>query len=1040
MERSVQDVTNNAQDVQFTRSDLNSSRSIRQETGAETKSTGGSANQQDDLHLIRASMHSQDLYDQILASDEDNELDSKTMEIVGRYIDNLHSAASVEEQSVPPSLDRFNELGNIDPRQLWALQGMIDNIQEVGISQSASFENGQQRTSRNFIKPQMQSPIKSRAQAATRLNHLLQSMEKSDMSLSMAQLYEELKLLSRELGNSSALNNGHIALIETQVNKIMIEQALEGRGAHDESSFITSEIMLFINKLKLKSGSDPEGLDSRPFVDNEGQQAYRASSAQRDRSDPPTTEKSSPDARTSATSRKIRLVAQNMSDNTSEYKERKQEKKLDPDTENPDLVRDMSGELARQSQFNRDVDEQDDALLSVARSSCVEVEAQINASDHQVQSDLSHRYSRGLDTAHSINLAGNESPKSRPPPSPENRRVRSTQERNYTGDTTLVSAEEKKEDPQAHVPQSTLASGSTKALGGLEEDDASLPSFLLAESASIDLLPSESGRNDQNVQHDKRLDPLLKSGNFDIFYRSVCDNGSTDKIILAQVVRFTFPFLCDGSPTNDEYDGLRAEAINMGLSSSAADQFFEMIRSCFVDENGTPTKEGILSSEMFNDGGEGIEFFLERLIELNPKSDNSVDRNGSKLDASSSDLLSEKLLEEAYAHDVPENEGDDGADDSIGSNDDPWWEVPQKLGSRSAENVDHDDSDELEEPTEGNTEPKEPKSDDVKRDNTLEETGARATVEGEVTQTGPRDVSQDIENFWKVQDNLRDQQILLQEATPKIETDRSEFVQLTNRTNYFNEDTWIEKRSMALWNQSNGNWLQGRKFRLINVDEPEPIDGVDASAHLSSISKSWTVRKHRNVAHRWQKSYKDRASGHSGYMEVDVNSLYQGCTVNLGRHRHDSRPWEHRDVKQRFLYEPSIAFCRNWFGSLGLVRGNILFNMPVCRPKSMEMPMRAPGWKEDWFRTPTFAPIGTNPSASHDAQEFPQSPDMSQLNHFGSDEMDSEDWEDAPECGTLRNVKYRPGDRITRLTPELTSSLRRSRWRKKHFPRGTFPY
>lgn len=50
------------------------------------------------------------------------------------------------------------------------------------------------------------------------------------------------------------------------------------------------------------------------------------------------------------------------------------------------------------------------------------------------------------------------------------------------------------------------------------------------------------------------------------------------------------------------------------------------------------------------------------------------------------------------------------------------------------------------------------------------------------------------------------------------------------------------------------------------------------------------------------------------------------------------------------------------------------------------------------------------------------------------------DDDDAPQCGTLTNVKPNIGERVTRIHPDYTSQLRRSRWRMKYFPRGSFPY
>ena len=61
--------------------------------------------------------------------------------------------------------------------------------------------------------------------------------------------------------------------------------------------------------------------------------------------------------------------------------------------------------------------------------------------------------------------------------------------------------------------------------------------------------------------------------------------------------------------------------------------------------------------------------------------------------------------------------------------------------------------------------------------------------------------------------------------------------------------------------------------------------------------------------------------------------------------------------------------------------------------------------------------------------------------HHHEDEDDNLTWNDErPECGTIRNVRLRIGEKITRVTPDLTSYVRRSRWRKKHFSPGTFPY
>ena len=57
-----------------------------------------------------------------------------------------------------------------------------------------------------------------------------------------------------------------------------------------------------------------------------------------------------------------------------------------------------------------------------------------------------------------------------------------------------------------------------------------------------------------------------------------------------------------------------------------------------------------------------------------------------------------------------------------------------------------------------------------------------------------------------------------------------------------------------------------------------------------------------------------------------------------------------------------------------------------------------------------------------------------------SGSTDEGSWEDAPECGTLTNVKPKLSERVSRVTPDHTSHLLRSRFRKKHFPHGFLPY
>lgn len=278
-------------------------------------------------------------------------------------------------------------------------------------------------------------------------------------------------------------------------------------------------------------------------------------------------------------------------------------------------------------------------------------------------------------------------------------------------------------------------------------------------------------------------------------------------------------------------------------------------------------------------------------------------------------------------------------------------------------------------------------------------------------------------------------------------------------------------------------WVQGRQ----SVD----IGGVSAA---KSIAR-WSLRRYQNrnpvLQRRWTQPYKERIKDHPGFFSVDVFSLYEASAVlGVSSHKFDDDLWEHRDVKQRFLHEKSISMSRNWFGDLLRKRGNDLYKEPVAHPKSMEMPIEnLPGegdWVDEWYTTwqqkkidamsrqsdsdsasesngsfgsETYTDDGeassrfyddsvTNDDCSgsaytdaiSDSVYTSRRSDFSQSkNSYGLGEDDS--WEeDPPECGTIQNVRLKIGERLSLVHHEHLSSLRRSMWRKKYFPRGTFPY
>jgi len=400
------------------------------------------------------------------------------------------------------------------------------------------------------------------------------------------------------------------------------------------------------------------------------------------------------------------------------------------------------------------------------------------------------------------------------------------------------------------------------------------------------------------------------------------------------------------------------------------------------------------------------------------------------------------------------------------SDGDKWWEAAAKL-SKIAEEA-QKSREEIDDPAMEDTDGDSSISADDSRDMAGYPSSFGASGSFSMSRQ-PRTLAEDINGFWqkhpkpgkrygrKPRGKLPMSFSTERDASAVLSGNRSGLSGATGSTastfrhgDDYDEDMWVRRREMALWH-TNGNWLTGKHIPIIDVDEPEPIDAVAAAALFER--PSFMVRRRQPSTRQWRLPYNTRTEGHPGYFTVDINSLYASLEGSLRRRRHplDSEPWEHREVKQRFLHEQSISYNRNWFGTTKKVYGNSKIRQPVCRPKSMEMPMKVEEWTKEWYTKPwTGAGDGgslCDASTNSDLQEIQK---MRRRYNIGVDDSDDDsceedeegydDWEETPECGTLRNVRLRPGERITRVTPDLTSSLRRSRWRKKHFPKGTFPY
>lgn len=167
-------------------------------------------------------------------------------------------------------------------------------------------------------------------------------------------------------------------------------------------------------------------------------------------------------------------------------------------------------------------------------------------------------------------------------------------------------------------------------------------------------------------------------------------------------------------------------------------------------------------------------------------------------------------------------------------------------------------------------------------------------------------------------------------------------------------------------------------------------------------------------------------------------------------------------------------------GKLTNTRGNDRFHQPISHPKSMEMPIEASlpehnEWTEDMYTT--WQSRQQNPNISNFYAPDELTEGIEDYDHYGTFDMDStiastinsstivsqstdhlhaasedansrrsakrtpkKSVEEAPQVGTLCTVRLKIGEKVSRVSHSYSSHLRRSRWRRKHFPKGSFPY
>jgi hypothetical protein len=508
----------------------------------------------------------------------------------------------------------------------------------------------------------------------------------------------------------------------------------------------------------------------------------------------------------------------------------------------------------------------------------------------------------------------------------------------------------------------------------------------------------------------------------------------------SHLVHYAFPFLDAKQPTPVEAANIRQEARHIGLSLQLVDRFLTAAEQQSSDGSSQIRPDGI---EEFNND-EAIEKFLGRL-QGSRAEESSPPLSESIIDAAAAEAGDEEdcnpncAVKDKVGAEIPIERGN--CVPSLASDDGPWWIAAARLAAFSSERREAKDS-----INENVVSFEEDFIYSGESEEGCPDTNS-ADEAAKIHAKKSNSVEHDINSFWENSAENNKVRRLQRGRTrlPGRGATRFSNAKKTPARHESVEDQWIRRRSMATWSTHNQwkheQWLAPKQLKVIEVDDPREINGVEAAETLSCPAFRRNTRKGCPGTDQWRLPYKERTSAHPGYFNVDVYSLYNSTDALTQIHRLDSKPWENREVKQLFLYEQSIAFCRNWFGRFREMEG-IRVRQPVAHPKSMEMPMRVNEWSEDWYTPPWADPLSSNLSGSVSQPSRRHKVGRRLLGPYRDpgEEDSYTSWGEIPECGTIKNVKLKIGERISRVTPDLTSSLRRSRWRKKHFPKGTFPY
>ena len=259
-----------------------------------------------------------------------------------------------------------------------------------------------------------------------------------------------------------------------------------------------------------------------------------------------------------------------------------------------------------------------------------------------------------------------------------------------------------------------------------------------------------------------------------------------------------------------------------------------------------------------------------------------------------------------------------------------------------------------------------------------------------------------------------------------------------------NDSTVKEKRHRLYFQYKMQKLVQSKKQFLHSPKLSVPkVDGVKATKHIftrPTFQQQPIITPFR--VGNWRLTTKERISQHPGYKSVNVKSLSKTAVQAGNKKELENFEWENLggELKTVQPLDDNI----NWFGSLTQTRLNkrIVESTTQTNQIMMKRLMYPKQWEEEWYLTwLTRKRNLVNLKRNNSARPFLQT--VTRNGSGGSDGNsidDEKDQHNVQNIGKIYTVRYRSGERMSRVHYDYTSFLYRSKWKRKYFPKGVFAH